>query len=140
MPTWTSQDLRNYEARRLPPSPKPQQPVQDGTVGKDAGEEENPSKIHVRVRSFSVRLTDPDNLCPKYFIDCLRYAGLIPDDNPEVITLEVSQEKVSHKKDERAEIEISLLPPDAQSSCHTPQCAGKPHPQSDSSDHPSAEG
>ena len=45
----------------------------------------------MRVVSFRARLCDPDNLCPKYFIDCLRYAGLIADDAPEFITLEVRQ-------------------------------------------------
>lgn len=62
-------------------------------------------RVRVRVVSFRSRLCDPDNLCPKYFVDCLRYAGLITDDTPELITLEVSQVKVK-RGEERTEIEI----------------------------------
>jgi len=53
-----------------------------------------------------VRLLDP---CAKYgsckaLIDGLRFAGLIRNDREEDITLEVSQVKVAHFKDETTEI------------------------------------
>lgn len=51
-------------------------------------------RISVCITSFRKRLLDPDNLCPKYFIDCLRYAGLIPNDRQQDIDLHVSQIKV----------------------------------------------
>lgn len=63
-------------------------------------------RVRVRVTSFRVRLLDPDNLCPKYFIDCLRYANCIRDDRQQDITLEVRQEKVESKLLERTEIVI----------------------------------
>ena len=65
----------------------------------------------VRICSFRRRLLDSDNLIggSKYFIDGLRHAGLIPDDRPQDITLEVCQEKVKRKEDERTEIEITPL-------------------------------
>lgn len=65
-------------------------------------------RILVSVVSFRIRLCDVDNLCPKYFIDCLRYAEIIPDDNPEAIDLQVKQVKVAHKSEERTEIEVTL--------------------------------
>jgi hypothetical protein len=63
----------------------------------------------VRIISFRRRLIDPDNLCPKWFIDCLRYWGYIQDDRPQDIVLEVSQEKVQTKADEHTRIEIEPL-------------------------------
>lgn len=80
--------------------------VCDESVGKKEGKGGNPDRIHVRIISFRRKLCDPDNLCPKYFIDCLRYSEIIANDRPEDITLEVSQEKVKNKADERTEIEI----------------------------------
>ena len=76
-------------------------------VAKARGEKGDAVRVHVRVVSFRRKLCDPDNLCPKYFIDCLRSAGLIRDDSPEHITLEVAQEKVRAKTDERTEITLS---------------------------------
>jgi hypothetical protein len=55
------------------------------------GKANDAGRIRVVITSSRRRLIDPDNLCPKYFIDCLRYSGLIPDDSPEHITLEVKQ-------------------------------------------------
>lgn len=76
-----------------------------GSLAKKSRKESNSERIHVCVTSRRVRLIDPDNLCAKYFVDCLRYAGFIPEDNADAITLEVRQEKVS-KKDEETVIEI----------------------------------
>lgn len=87
-------------------SPKPERPVRNEPVAKKERESANPSRVRVCVKSFRKRLIDPDNLCPKYFIDCLRYAGLIPDDRAQDIELLVTQEK---SKDERTEIQISTI-------------------------------
>jgi len=87
---------------------EPERPVCNESVGKEAGEMGHSATVHVRITSFRTRLLDPDNLCPKYFIDCLRYSGLIPNDRAEDITLEVRQFKV--KTNERTEIEIEKLP------------------------------
>lgn len=64
-------------------------------------------RIRIRITSFRRRLLDPDNLAAKYFIDGLRYAGLIPDDREEDIALEVRQVKVKSKTSERTEIELT---------------------------------
>ena len=64
------------------------------------------SRVRVCVVSFRARLCDPDNLCPKYFIDCLRYAGLIADDTLECITLEIRQVRC-RRAQQRTEILIA---------------------------------
>lgn len=94
-----------------PSSPQPQCAVCDEPVAEIARKEENPSRLRVRVISLRRRLIDPDNLCPKYFIDCLRYAQIIPNDRAQDIVLEVSQEKVKSKRDECTRIEIGQTAP-----------------------------
>ena len=78
-------------------------------MGKSKGEAGHPNRVHVCIVSFRARLCDPDNICPKYAIDCIRYAGIIRDDRPQDITLEVRQQKVS-KEQERTEITITENP------------------------------
>lgn len=89
-----------------PSGPEPQCAVCDDSLGTAPREEANSSRVRVRVISFRRRLIDPDNLCPKWHIDCLRYSGLIPDDRVQDIILEVSQQKVKSKSDECTRIEI----------------------------------
>ena len=112
MPTWTKQDLQAYERRQnrgASSSSISQRTFQNEPVAKTAGENKNTDRIRVCVTSYRRRLCDPDNLSPKYFIDCLRYAKIIPDDSPEFITLEVSQKKVNIKTDERTEMTIEAI-------------------------------
>jgi len=106
MPRWTKQEYDAFIARRQASGAKPEQVVRDEPAAAPARETRHPSRIHVHVVSFRTRLCDPDNLCPKYFVDCLRYAGIIPNDREEDISLEVRQVKVSSKTEERTEIEI----------------------------------
>ena len=109
---WTSEQYAAYEARNKTPCPKPQCPVRHGPLATSKGKESHPTsrprRIAIKIVSFRTRLLDPDNLVGgvKYFIDSLRYAALIPDDRPQDITLEVSQEKVQTRKEERTTIEI----------------------------------
>jgi len=86
--------------------PKPERVVQDEPVGKGKREKEGASRVIVCVTAFRCRLTDPDNLCPKYVIDALRYAGAIHDDREQDIQLRLSQKKVGTTKEERTEIEL----------------------------------
>lgn len=60
----------------------------------------------VSIRSRRVNLLDPDNLYVKDIIDQLRYARLIPEDTPEVIEIEITQEKVSSYKQEETIITL----------------------------------
>jgi hypothetical protein len=90
----------------------------DATVepmGKAKGKKGDPSgnspKYRVRIRSHRVRLLDLDNLYGgvKWWVDTLRYAGFIPDDDPNSIELEVSQEKVKNYKTEKTEMEVERV-------------------------------
>ena len=86
---------------------KPQPAVCHEPVAEKAGEGANPKRFRVCVTGFRRRLCDPDNLCPKYFIDCLRYAKIIPDDSAKHIILTVEQFKVRNSNEERTEITIT---------------------------------
>lgn len=115
MPTWTKEQLRDYEQRRNnqvggSPSRAVTKPIiQHEPLAQVAGEEAHARRISISVTSFRRTLCDPDNLCPKYFIDCLRYSKIIEDDTAEHITLQVSQEKVKTKAEEKTVIEIIPL-------------------------------
>lgn len=63
-------------------------------------------RIHVRIVSVRKRLCDPDNLSPKWLLDCLRYCGAIRDDTPEEITLETTQRKAKKGEQEHTVIEL----------------------------------
>lgn len=76
----------------------------------DAGKEKNPGRCAVRIISCRRRLIDPDNLCPKFFIDALRYEGVIAGDSAKHIVYSIEQRKVKSQKEERTIIEIILLP------------------------------
>lgn len=73
----------------------------------DAGEKENSGRCAVRIVSCRMRLLDPDNLCPKFFIDALRYERIIRDDSAKHIILTVEQRKVKSHCDECTIIEIT---------------------------------
>lgn len=109
MPNWTADQLRWYENNRKASCAKPQPPVRHEPVAEATGKAGHSGRVTVRIASFRRRLLDPDNLTggTKYFVDGARYAGLIPGDRPDQITLEVSQHKVSRKEDERTEIELT---------------------------------
>ena len=96
--------IRANEDNRVSPSPVPQRPVRNEPLATTEGKESHAGRISVRVTSYRKRLIDPDNLCVKYFIDCLRYAGILRDDTAACVALTVAQEKV--KENERTEIEL----------------------------------
>lgn len=105
-PGASSSTIRRNQTGGAPSSTKPEQVILDDPMGPAPGKESDPGRVHVRVVSFRKQLIDPDNLCPKFFIDCLRYAGLIRDDRAQDIALEVSQTKVNSKDEERTEITL----------------------------------
>lgn len=114
MPRMTQLEYDAYQARRSASRPKPEQAVRHESVAEKAGEASHPKSIPrrvVRITSYRRRLLDFDNLAGgcKYFLDCCKYAQLIPDDRPEDIILEVSQVKVRTKTEERTEITIEQI-------------------------------
>lgn len=76
------------------------------TLGAAENEKGNTGRVLIRITSFRLRLIDEDNLCEKYIVDCCRYSGLLPDDNPEQTKIEVCQEKVRTKEEERTLVQI----------------------------------
>lgn len=109
MPNWTPEQFMLYENRHLPQSSVAEPPILDEPMAAEAGEAGDTIRVRVSVVSYRRWLLDADNLCPKYFIDCLRYAKIIPDDAPKYIILETRQHQVSKKEHERTEIEVSPL-------------------------------
>ena len=95
-----------HKARGAALGAESQPVIRDEPVAAPPREVRHASRVRVCVVSFRSRLCDPDNLCPKYFIDCLRYAGLIADDTPECITLEVRQVRC-RRHEQRTEILIA---------------------------------
>lgn len=77
--------------------------------GKVGYEPRGHARHRVRIVSRRVRICDADNLVGgcKHAIDSLRIAGIIPEDDPTSISLEVSQEKVSSYKEEETWIEVT---------------------------------
>ena len=66
--------------------------------------------IHIVITSFRRRLLDDDNLCGKFFVDGLRYAKVIRDDTPGLVSIETRQSKVAKQADERTEIIVESIP------------------------------
>lgn len=64
----------------------------------DPDEKRSQARIGVRITRHGIRLLDTDNLAGcKPLLDQIRYAGLIPDDDPETIELELRQQKAKRK-------------------------------------------
>ncbi len=80
-------------------NPKPKRAVRNDSLAKANRKEKNTGRIHIRLTARRKRLVDPDNLIFKYHIDCLRYAGAIPDDSERNVTIETKQEKVGENEE-----------------------------------------
>ena len=107
MPRWTQNELNAY-LRKVAGS-KPESSLCHEPLGPVQGEAPNPGRCSIRIVSCRRRWLDPDNLCVKYFIDALRYAGVIEDDTNWHIILEVSQTKVGSRNQEGTMIDIQWL-------------------------------
>ena len=83
---------------------KPKRPVCNEPLAKDAGEKAPTGRVLVRVSVFRKRLTDPCNCTQKYFVDALRYSGILEDDREEDIVLEVRQEKTRGQEETLIEL------------------------------------
>lgn len=108
-PSVAARNLDLLEVQGAVHAPKPERAIREKPLAAGEREKESPSRVAVRIESRRSRLIDPDNLCPKYLIDGLRYSGLLQDDNPEQITLEVTQTKVK-KGEEETIIELTRVP------------------------------
>ena len=98
------------KADRLSQGSQPEPTVRHEPLEADQGKAYYSGRCLVRVTSYRCgRQCDPDNLVGKWFIDSLRYAGIIPDDRPEDIDYQIQGQKVATKKEERTEIEVTQL-------------------------------
>ena len=93
--------LNNKSASR---NTKSKRPVRNEPLAKGNGKKENTGRIHIRLTARRKRLIDPDNLIFKYHIDCLRYAGAIPDDREGDVTIETRQEKTRGQEETLIEL------------------------------------
>jgi len=64
--------------------------------------------FHVHVESVRNRLLDEDNLCEKFHVDLLRYAGIIPGDSASEVRIETCQRKT--QKGEAETVVITVTP------------------------------
>ena len=110
--TQTDVDLHNERIaknRGVSQSPVTEPIVRSGVLATQQGAKTNGTRFSISITSFRTRLCDPDNLCGKHFVDCLRYSGLIPDDTAAFVDYSIRQEKVAKKEDEKTEIIITKL-------------------------------
>lgn len=77
-----------------------------GALGKAQVQKRTSEKFLVRVTSFRRRLLDYDNLCEKYHVDCCRYAGIVPSDDPTKTQIEVCQVKALKGEEEYTRVEV----------------------------------
>lgn len=101
--------LRNYEARHKASRAFAEQVIRNEPLAAVERKEAHSGRVFVVIKSYRCRLTDPDNLCGKYFLDCCRYAGFLRDDTAAEIDFSITQEKVKRKEDEKTTVEITAL-------------------------------
>lgn len=91
------------------PRPVHEPGVQENPLVEDKGKEASQTRapIRVTITCRRVRLLDEDNPCEKFLVDALRYEKLIPGDSPELVSIEVRQQKVAHKAEEETVILIA---------------------------------
>lgn len=98
----------NSVAPRIPNS-EPEQPVREALVNVNETSADGPRRAVVSFTLYRTRLLDYDNAAGsiKAICDALRYCGAIEDDSPDKIQVNISQKKVSHRKDEGTLIEVT---------------------------------
>ena len=126
MPPFTQQDLESLGYTLQPdgsyarevthsthparlPDPKPQPALRQTLECQPPRKTTRPSRVTLRITRHACRLLDADNFAGgcKPLIDQLRYAALIPDDDPASVELQFCQEKVAKKTLEMTTIEIT---------------------------------
>ena len=89
-----------------PPGAEPQPVVRNEPLGPQTRKAFYTGRCKIRVTSVRTRLLDPDNLCAKYFVDSLRYAGLIADDTSKEVEYTICQRKKTKFEEEHTTIEV----------------------------------
>lgn len=106
-----AQELQNGTPKTCHPlpSPEPKQAVLNVSIEPSRGKAAYTGRVTIRIESFRKRLIDPDNLCPKYMVDGLRYANIISGDSAAEVEIVTTQTRVSSKEEERTEITITPI-------------------------------
>ena len=88
-------------------NPKPKPIVRKTLQNPNKAQERSKKRITLRITRYSTRLLDEDNLAgSKLLTDQLRYAGIIPSDDPESLKIINDQVKVKRRTEERTEVRI----------------------------------
>lgn len=121
MSDWTHDKLASLGYHRHPdgnyytapppqriPDPIPQHDPLIPLVKSPQTQTKGKTRTHLRIERVSTKLQDFDNFVggTKPLTDQLRYAGLIPDDDPASIDASYHQQKCKHKKDEKTIVTI----------------------------------
>ncbi len=64
------------------------------------------ARFLVRVQSVRKKLLDEDRISECAIVDCVRYAGIIPDDRPAITRIETTQRKVAKGEEEHTKVEV----------------------------------
>lgn len=101
----------NLQTGNPRPLPKPESNIRNESKKKNDNKKETKrasrETYKIIVIARKIRGVDPDNLAPKYFIDEIVRAGIIPDDSSKYIeSIEKRVEKVKTKEEEKTIIEI----------------------------------
>ena len=126
MPTFTQHDLERLGYTLQPdgsyarevthsshpariPDPKPQPAIRQTLDCQPPRKTTRTGRVTLRITRHACRLLDADNFAGgcKPLIDQIRYAALIPDDDPASVELQFCQEKVAKKTQESVTIEIT---------------------------------
>jgi hypothetical protein len=126
MPTFTQHDLERLGYTLQPdgsyareithsshpariPDPKPQPAIRQTLDCQPPRKTTRTGRVTLRITRHACRLLDADNFAGgcKPLIDQIRYAALIPDDDPASVELQFCQEKVGKKYLEMTTIEIT---------------------------------
>lgn len=103
---WTYEQYEAYKNNHTSATAELKRTILNEPLEKKQAKETNSERHTVFLVSYTTRIQDRDNVCPKYHIDALRYQGIIPDDTIEDIDLFVEQVRVKKKIFERTEIFI----------------------------------
>jgi len=99
----------------LPPhpgsAPKPKRRARARPLAESEAKTNDPRFYLVRVTSVRSRLIDTDNLVPKWHIDALRYAGILPSDAPDKARIETSQRKAKDGEAPHTQIQVIEITP-----------------------------
>jgi len=85
--------------------------IRNDALGSSEVQERDSERFLVVVTSVRKRLADEDGIIGKYHVDCLRYAGFIPDDRPAICSIRQAQRKCAKGEAEHTQLEVFRLWP-----------------------------